>query len=267
MGIAAQLQNIDDAFSVIATYPQVRDKPIIISECDPDGCAACITAQYGYRNGLLYRSFTAASFVRALDLSVKHGVNVQGALTWAFEYDNFPYFDGFRVLSTNEIVKPVLNFHRMFGKMSGNRVEATSTGQVDLDTAVTSGIRGAADVGVISSLDGDSLSVLVWHYHDNDVPMPDADISIAIRGLPWDGKGKLTHYRLDDDHSNSYALWLKQGSPQTPSSEQYAALKAAGDLATMDNPSSVDVNDGSAQLSFKIPIRALSLIVLEKDSS
>ena len=264
MGIAAQLQNIDDAFSVIASYPQVRDKPIIISECDPDGCAACITPQYGYRNGLLYPSFTAASFVRALDLSVKHGVNVQGALTWAFEYDNFPYFDGFRVLSTNEIVKPVLNFHRMIGKMGGNRVEAISSGQVDLDTAVTSGIRDAADVGVLSSLDGDRLSVFVWHYHDNDVPMPDADITIEIKGLPWNGGSKLAHYRVDDDHSNSYALWLKQGSPENPSPEQYAALKAAGDLATMAAPSKISITGGNATISFKLPIRALSLVVIEK---
>jgi xylan 1,4-beta-xylosidase len=264
MGISAQLKNIDDAFAVIASYPQVRDKPIIISECDPDGCAACITPQYGYRNGLHYPSFTAASFVRVLDLSVKHGVNAQGALTWAFEYDNSDYFDGFRVLSTNGIVKPVLNFHRMIGKMSGNRIEATSSGQVDLDAAVASGVRDAADVGVLSSLDGERLSVFIWHYHDDDVPMPDADISIAIQGLPWNGKSKLTHYRVDNDHSNAYTVWLKQGSPQKPSPKQYAALKAAGDLATMGRPSKIDVNSGKAHVTIMLPIQALSLIVIEK---
>ncbi|KAH8804374.1 family 39 glycoside hydrolase [Xylogone sp. PMI_703] len=264
MGISAQLQNIDDAFGVIASYPEVRQKPIVISECDPDGCAACITPQYGYRNGLHYPAFTAASFVRALDLSVKHGVNVQGALTWAFEYDDFPYFDGFRVLSTNEIVKPVLNFHRMIGKMSGSRVEATSSGQIDLDTAVASGVRNSSDVGVLSSLDGGRLSVFIWHYHDNDVPMPDASISVAINGLPWSGKGKLTHYRVDNDHSNAYTVWLKQGSPQNPTPKQYAALKAAGNLATMGRPSTIKVRDGQAKLSLNLPIQALSLIVIEK---
>ncbi|KAL1965570.1 hypothetical protein VTN77DRAFT_5654 [Rasamsonia byssochlamydoides] len=270
MGIAAQLQNIDAAFAVIASYPEMRHKPIIISECDPDGCAACNPLQYEYRNGLLYPSYTAASFVRALDLAVKHGVNLQGALTWAFEYDNFPYFDGFRVLATNGIDKPVLNFHRMLGKMSGQRVEATSSGQVPLDTAVAEGIRDAPDVGVLASLDDDNgrLSVFIWHYHDDALPKPDAAITVSIEGLPWTGSGELTHYRVDNEHSNSYTTWLKQGSPQNPTAGEYAGLKAAGQLATLDEPEAVHVgDDGQVQVSFTLPIHGLSLLVLEQNRS
>jgi xylan 1,4-beta-xylosidase len=85
---------------------------------------------------------------------------VQGALTWALECDNFSYFDSFSVLSTNDVVKPVFYFHRMIGKMGGQRLETSSSGQVGLNTAVSSGIRDA-DVGVLSSLDEDRLSVFV----------------------------------------------------------------------------------------------------------
>jgi xylan 1,4-beta-xylosidase len=182
-------------------------------------------------------------------------------LTWAFEYDDYPYFDGFRVLSTNEIVKPVLNFHRMIGKMGGNRVEAISSGQVDLETAVSSGIRGSADVGVISSLEGDRPSVLVWHYHDDDVPLPNADVSISIKRVPWSGEGKLTHYRVDENHTNAYSTWLKQGSPQEPSPQQYAALKKAGDLATMDGPSEVQIKRGSAHVCHSSSLSKLCRLV------
>lgn len=266
MGISAQLKNIDDAFGVIATYPQVRNKPIIISECDPDGCAACITPQYGYRNGLHYPAFTAASFVRALDLSVKHGVNVQGALTWAFEYDNFDYFDGLRVLTTNGVDKPVINLHRMLGKMSGKRLDATSSGQVDLGTAVASGVRDQTDVGILSSLDGTTLSAFVWHYHDDDLPKPDAAISLAITGLHWNGHGKMTHYRVDDSHSNAYTVWLKQGSPQSPTPQQYEALKVAGQLTTIGPTTPVEVHAGKLKLALELPIQALSLIVIEQGS-
>ena len=48
-------------------YPELRNKPVIIGESDPDGCAACpatIYPQNGYRNGSLYASYTAASFGR-----------------------------------------------------------------------------------------------------------------------------------------------------------------------------------------------------------
>ena len=86
MGIANQLRDIDGAFAVIARYPEMKDTPIVIGESDPEGCAACQGANLAYRNGTMYSSYTAASFPRKLDLADKHGVNLEGALTWAFEF-------------------------------------------------------------------------------------------------------------------------------------------------------------------------------------
>ncbi len=40
-------------------------------------------------------------------------------LTWAFEFEGKPYFDGYRTLATNGVDKPVLNFFRMAGLMRG----------------------------------------------------------------------------------------------------------------------------------------------------
>ena len=129
-GIAAQLQDIDRGFEIVASYPELRGKPIIIGESDPDGCAACpatIYPQNGYRNGTLYASYTAASFARKYLLADKHGVNFEGAVTWAFEFEDQPYFAGFRVLSTNGIPLPVLNVFRMFGMMGGQRLAVESS--------------------------------------------------------------------------------------------------------------------------------------------
>jgi len=36
MGIAAQLSTIADGFSIIASYPELRSKPIVIGESDPN---------------------------------------------------------------------------------------------------------------------------------------------------------------------------------------------------------------------------------------
>ena len=52
-------------------------------------------------------------------------------LTWAFEFENQPYFDGFRSLATNGIDQPVLNVFRMAGMMRGDRVALRSAGSVD----------------------------------------------------------------------------------------------------------------------------------------
>ena len=45
------------------------------------------------------------------------GANFLGAVTWAFEFEDQPWFAGFRSLATNGIGKPVLNVFRMFGMM------------------------------------------------------------------------------------------------------------------------------------------------------
>lgn len=270
MNVSAQLQNVQDGFKVIDSFPELKDKPIVIGEDDPDGCAACITPQYGYRNGLIYPSYTAASFVRDLDLAAKWGVNLQGTLTWAFEYDDHPYFDGFRVLATNQIDKPILNVFRMLGKMTGQRVQAQSSGQVPLETVVQESVRNATDVGVLASLDQESsrLYIFVWHYHDDDLPKPDAEISLDVEGLTgWHGGlagATLTHYRIDESHSNSYQKWLDMGSPQEPTSEQYVELKAAGMLQTLGQSDAVQVAAGKMSLDFTLPIHSLSLLVLDR---
>ena len=135
-GIAAQLQDIDRGFEVVAGFPGLKDRPIIIGESDPDGCAACpatVFPQNGYRNGTLYASYTAAAYTRALDLAEKHKVHLDGFLTWAFEFEDQPYFAGFRVLSTNGIDLPVLNVFRMLGLMKGKRIAVISTADRGVD--------------------------------------------------------------------------------------------------------------------------------------
>ena len=147
----------------------------------------------------MYSSYTAASFARKHDLAARHGVNLEGALTWAFEFENQAYFAGFRALASNGIPLPVLNVFRMFSKMGAQRVAAESSAQVPLDTMLTEGVRGAPDVAVLASAEPNRLAVMVWHYHDDDLPGPDAAVELALAGLPADaGRGEarpLPHRR------------------------------------------------------------------------
>lgn len=264
MGIAAQLAGIDKGFAMIAARPALKNKPIVIGESDPEGCAACQGPNLGYRNGTVYSSYTAASFARKHDLAARRGVVLDGALTWAFEFEDQPYFAGFRQLSSNGLDLAVVNVFRMFSLMGSERVEAVSSGQIPLDEILAQGVRGRPDVGVLASLGPDRLAIMVWNYHDDDVPGPAADVRLVLKGLPRAFAGaKLVHYRVDEDHGNVYGAWRRMGSPLAPTKAQYDALERASGLATIDGPPPVRARDGLT-MSFQLPRQGVSLLVLER---
>jgi xylan 1,4-beta-xylosidase len=263
MGIANQLQNIDAGFAAIAAFPELKQKPVIIGESDPEGCAACQGPQLGYRNGTMYSSYTAAVFARKFELADKYGVNFEGALTWAFEFENQPYFAGFRVLASNGIDLPVLNVFRMLEKMGGKRVSVESSADPGLETMRTRGVRATPDVSALASLAERKLAVLVWHYHDDDQPGPDAAVEISLAGLPAvAATGRCNHFRIDAEHSNAFEEWKRMGAPQSPSSEQYTQLERSGQLAQLETEP-VKIEQGKSTLRFKLPRQAVSLLVLE----
>ena len=262
MGISAQLRTIEDGFRIVASYPELKGKPIVIGESDPEGCAACQGPQLAYRNGTMYSSYTAASFARKYDLAEKHGVNLEGALTWAFEFEDQPYFAGFRSLASNGINKPVLNVFRMFAKMRGKRLNAQSSGAIPLAEITRRGVRDQPDVGALASRDGKKVWILAWHYHDDDVAGPDAFVQTQLAGLGIsNGKATMRHYRIDQEHSNAFTAWKKMGSPQQPTPEQYAQLEKAGQLALFKE-TSLQIENSSTTIAFTLPRQAVSLIQL-----
>jgi xylan 1,4-beta-xylosidase len=106
--------------------------------------------------------------------------------------------------------------------------------------------------------------VLAWHYHDDDLPGPDAAVDLALGGLPLPGgEARMQHFRIDETHSNSYGAWKRMGSPIAPNEEQYTQLETAGKLARIDAPATLRVEKGQARLQFALPRQAVSLIVLE----
>ncbi len=263
MGISAQLRTIEDGFRIVASYPELKNKPIVIGESDPEGCAACQGPQLAYRNGTMYSSYTAASFARKHDLAAKHGVNLEGALTWAFEFEDQPYFAGFRSLASNGIDKPVLNVFRMFAKMGGQRLAVESSGAISLDEITLRGVRGHPDVAALASLEKNKLCVLAWHYHDDDVPGPEAAVEMVLNDLPLrNGEVKLDHFRIDENYSNGFTAWKRMGSPQKPTPEQYAQLEKAAQLTSLGASEIIRVASGKVTVKFKLPRQAVSLLQL-----
>lgn len=261
MGLANQLRDIDGAFGVVAGFPALRGTPIVIGESDPEGCAACQGPHLAYRNGTMYSSYTAASFPRKLDLAAKHGVNLEGALTWAFVFEDQPYFAGFRSLATNGIDKPVLNVFRMFARMDGDRLPVRSDSEIPLEKVLGAGIREKPDVSALAARSGNRCTILVWHYHDDDVPGPRAEVTLELTGLPA-GHPVIRRSLVDENHSNAFNVWRALGSPPSPDAAQLREMEAAGALATVAAPAIVD-RGTSRVLSFPLLRKGVTLLELE----
>ena len=190
-------------------------------------------------------------------------MNLEGALTWAFEFEDQPPFAGFRQLASAGIDLPLLNVFRMFGKMSGQQLAVTSSAGLDAEAIRKSGVRGQPDVSAWAAGDVNKIAVLVWHYHDDDLPGPDAAVDLQMNGIKFaDGKAKLAHYRIDAEHSNAYEVWKKMGSPFPLTEKQFAALEQAGQLAALGEAETVDVKGGRAEVKFNLPRQGVSLLVL-----
>lgn len=240
MGLSQELSNVQEGLDIVRSFKKFADLPIILSEADPEGCAACSAQQYpqnAYRNGPLYASYTAAALDGILAIAQQTRANITGMLTWAFEFEDQPYFAGFRDLATNGIDKPILNLFRMLGLMDGERVKADHALAVE---------------------NNHSISVLVWNYQADDVAGPAESVSLVV---PSDQQRVLMrHYRIDDDHSNAYSAWQKMGSPQQPTAEQYAQLERAGQLELLGSPRWIAVRAGMIDVSFDLPTNAVSLV-------
>ncbi|HEX5184254.1 MAG TPA: beta-xylosidase [Allosphingosinicella sp.] len=256
MGIANQLRTVDEAFAKIAAIPALADKPVVIGENDPEGCAACPGPANAYRNGTLYSSYTAASYARLWELARVRHIRLEGALSWAFTFVGQPWFAGYRQLATRDVDLAVLNLFRLFARLGPEQLSATSDAQIRLDAILKDGVRGAPDVGVLATRRKDgALAVLLWNYHDDDLPGPSARIRLEIDHCR-SRSGRL--WRIDKTHANAFGAWKAMGSPRAPTAAQVAALKEASRL----KPETIRFADGKIALA--IPRQGVVLIELAR---
>jgi xylan 1,4-beta-xylosidase len=264
MGIANQLKTADEAFARIATDPELAHKPIVIGENDPEGCAACPGPQNAYRNDTVYSTYTAASYARIWELARKRHVNLEGALTWAFTFVGQPWFAGYRQLATNGVDLPVLNVFRLFSRLGTEQLAATSSDEVPLDRILSDGVRGRPDVGVLATRsEPGRVDILLWHYHDDDVPGPPADIHISFTGLAPGVPLQARIWRVDRKNGDAFTVWKAMGSPANPSRLQVERLIAASRMAVRRVRMRVQSHGGGATLQQLLPRQGVELVEVE----
>jgi xylan 1,4-beta-xylosidase len=269
MGISNQLNAVNTGFRTVASRPETAKLPVVIGESDPDGCAACqsykgLYPEYNYRNGSIFAAYTIEQLTRTMDMAQSGKVNLLGAVTWAFEFEDQPIFGGFRALATDGVALPVLNTFRMLNKMGTKRLAVASTGDLGLEAIRTRGVRGAAsDVYALAARDERRVTIISWNYHDDDLPGAAADITLNVSGLPAGlAKVKMTEWRCDETHSNAYTVWKGMGSPEKPTVEQHRKLEAASELAVMKPAADQAVSGGAAVVKVNVPRQGVSLVEL-----
>lgn len=266
MNLGLNLGNTRRDFSTIASFPEFRDAPVIIGECDPEGAAALSARVHpanGYRNGSAYAAYEVALMKHTLDVAEREGVNLGGVLTWAFMFEGKDYFEGFRTLSTNGIHKPVLNAFKLLGMLQGNRIALTSTGALGIARILEKGVRDEPDIDGLATATDESVQVILWNYHDDMIPVEPASVRLRVKAPASNpSRARIVHYRIDDSHSNAYTRWLGLGSPQKPSPEVLAELRDAAELELLEPIRFADVRDGEVELNFTLPRYAVSLVEL-----
>jgi xylan 1,4-beta-xylosidase len=272
MSVGTQLRAVERGMKVISSYPEWKHTPIILGESDPEGCAACQGSQNGYRNGPLYGVSVAEATMRTYELARQYGVTVEGAVTWAFEFEDQPAFAGFRELATNGIDKPVLNVFRLFGMMDGSAPEQTawlkteSSGALPLADVVEHSVANSPDINAVATSNqlpsgAKEIDVLVWNYHDADVSVPATAIHLTVDGLA--GKSVLaSEFRIDETHSNAYQAWKEMESPAHPSPDQAAQLQKAGQLEQVVPENRLRVEHGKAAIDLTLPRQGVTLVRL-----
>jgi xylan 1,4-beta-xylosidase len=111
----------------------------------------------------------------------------------------------------------------------------------------------------LATRDERSVSVLVWNYHDDDLPAEASAVDLTISGIP-SFRVTVTQAQVDRNHANSYEKWRALGSPQEPTPAQYAELEKASALVNLATPVQAEVRGSKLVVPFMLPRQGVLLV-------
>jgi len=241
----------------------------ILSEADPDGWAAggrFDNPVFDFRNTEYYASYVASTYKNIYDMGEEMCIDFR-PLAWAFMFEGERCFEGTRTFSTQGIDKAMFNTFKMFGKLGYQRIELTSSR--DFSPEKYEGFWGdgnGAEVDGWATLTGTKSVEIMLYCHEDTWNTEDGyPIELTVANLPFDEPCKVTHYRIDKNHSNAYAEWVRQGRPDYPAGGQYDAIKKRDGLEQLFPVETVIPQNSKLDLTFEMPVKSVSLIIIERE--
>ncbi len=260
------VNNVQASLAVIDEFPELADREVHLTECDPDGWAAGTihdNPNLFYRNTEYYASYVACTVCKLSNHASAAGRRVDSMLTWAFLFEDRDFFEGFRTLSTTGVDKAVLNVFRLLAKLGGTRLALTS------DRAADPLARGRGnDADTLPDVDGlaatdevGGVQVFISSHHDDwDVTTP-SDVQIQVVGVEPGRRYRARRSLVAKGSANAYTVWDAMGRPQPPSADQLAEMKRAARLHS-EEMGEVTADAQGITLSLHLPSHSVCLVEL-----
>jgi xylan 1,4-beta-xylosidase len=166
---------------------------------------------------------------------------------------NLPFGRVFGLMTFQGVRKAAFNAFKMLNYLGPKRLmSGGGTGADGVDAMAT------------MSANSDELQILVYNYFATLNTTGSDTVTVNVSNLPATLAGKelfVTHFRVDETHSNPYSIWVSQGSPTNPSEAQWQAMRQAQHLALLQPVSKATVTT-TYTTNFTIPRQAGSLVIV-----
>lgn len=158
--------------------------------------------------------------------------------------------DASKPLAFEFVKKPVFNLMAMLALLGDRRCRVTPA--------------EADDLGVLATGRGEEqVAVLIYNSRDKITASGETPVTLRLEGLPFE-TATLAHYRIDEAHGDPFTVWEGMGAPDLPTAEQYGELRRHGELGLLEPPREVHSEGGGLELSFTLPLPAVSLLLLSR---
>lgn len=255
------LQDLKNGLEIVRKY-NLQDREIVLSEADPDGWAA--GGQYdninmNFRNTEYFASFIAMSYNHFMAIAKEMNMDVR-PLAWTFTFVGERCFEGTRAFTTQKINKAVFNMFHIYSKMGCYALDFDSSQQKNpIEFEDLNGIGIEPEVSGFATSDNlGNIQIMVYSHHDDWDVNEDFNIDLVIEGVS--ANSTITHYRIDKNHSNAYAEWVRQGKPDYPEDSIYRAIKERDGLELFTGNTSTEPCGAEVKISFNMPAHAVSFI-------
>jgi hypothetical protein len=150
------------------------------------------------------------------------------------------------------IKKPSHNVFTLLSFLGGDQYQTSADVKKGASSAVTA---------IATARDTSQAAVVITNYSGDTNLTGTTSLAVTLKNVPF-SSGKLVEYRIDKDHSNSYAAWQALGSPSTFSADQLQTLR---DEQELERLSVADFGGSGASLNLDLPVSGVSLLLLSAD--